>query len=288
MLDVFLDYLTVEKGLSRNTISSYRSDLSQFLLHLRGCGGRETAFSREMIREFILKMLEEGRSAATVARSLSAIRGYARFLLAEGVLQDDPTENLQNARTLHRLPKALSTDDIERFLDAPREGPLGLRNGAMLELMYASGLRVSELVGMELGFVHFEAGFIQVTGKGDKTRVVPVNDRALEALKAYLLAGRPTLVKGRDVPYLFVSQGGRRLTRQRFWQCIKKTGRDLGIEISPHVLRHSFATHLLEGGADLRSVQKMLGHADIATTQIYTKITSERLRKVHRDTHPRG
>ena len=288
MLGAFLDYLTVEKGLSRNTVEAYRNDLRGFLEHVGRAGGGPADFTREMIRSFLVERMRQGRAPASVSRCVSAIRGYARFLVREGVLREDPTENLRNARTLHRLPRALAAAELGRLLDAPAAGPLGLRDQAMLELMYAAGLRVSELVGLELGQVHFQAGFLQVTGKGGKTRVVPIHGRALEALRLYLDTGRPELLRGRRSAYVFVSRRGRPLTRQRFWQCIKKRGRDLSIDLSPHVLRHSFATHLLEGGADLRSVQKMLGHADISTTQVYTRVTTERLRRVHRETHPRG
>lgn len=288
MLEKYLDYLGVEKGLSRNTLSSYRADLRQFIDYAQGSGESATAFTRDTIGSFCLEGLQAGKSAASVSRSLSAIRGYARFLLLEGVLGHDPTENIRNVRGWQRLPRAVSATDIQRLLDMPREGHIGLRDTAMMELMYSSGLRVSELVTLRLDAVNYEAGFLEVTGKGAKTRVVPVHARALRVLKQYLLEGRPRLLKGRASPYFFISQGGRRITRQRFWQTLRKYGKELAIELSPHVVRHSFATHLLEGGADLRAVQKMLGHADIATTQIYTKVTTDRLKKVHKQFHPRG
>lgn len=288
MVETFLDYLTVEKGLSENTLESYRSDLKQFVGFVLLCNEKTDSFSRETIGSFCLKQLDEGRSPATVSRTLSTIRGYARFLVIEKVMESDPTENLKNLKGWHRLPKALSAEEIQRLLDAPRKGHIGLRDTAMMELMYSSGLRVSELISLKLGDINFEAGFIQVTGKGDKSRITPVNSRALLAVNNYMTNGRPLILKGKISPHLFVSQGGRRITRQRFWQCIKKYGKELSLDLSPHVVRHSFATHLLEGGADLRSIQKMLGHSDISTTQIYTKVTSERLKKAHRDFHPRG
>ena len=288
MLQQYIDYLTVEKGLSQNTLASYGADLKQFIEFAEASGDSATGFSRDTIGSFCLKGLEAGKSATSVSRGLSAIRGYARYLLQEGLMSHDPTENIRNVRGWQRLPKAISAADIQRLLDMPRQGHIGLRDTAMMELMYSSGLRVSELVTLRLRAVNFEAGFLEVTGKGEKTRVVPANARALKVLKEYLIEARPRLLKGRNSPYIFISQGGRRITRQRFWQTLRKYGRELSLDLSPHVVRHSFATHLLEGGADLRAVQKMLGHADISTTQIYTKVTTERLKKVHKQFHPRG
>ncbi len=288
MVETFLDFLIVEKGLSGNTLESYRNDLKRFACFVLSCNEDMTSFSRETIGSFCLKQLDEGKSPATVSRALSTIRGYARFLVAEKVMDNDPTEALKNLKGWRRLPKALSSDEIQRLLDTPRKGHMGLRDTAMMELMYSSGLRVSELISLKLGDINFEAGFIQLTGKGNKSRVTPVNSRALMAVNNYLVNGRPMILKGKISPYIFVSQGGRRITRQRFWQCIKKYGKELSLDLSPHVVRHSFATHLLEGGADLRSIQKMLGHCDISTTQVYTKVTSGRLKKVHKEFHPRG
>jgi len=288
MIDRYIDYLTVEKGLSENTLESYRGDLARFSGFLAENGESATAFTRNSVLSFCLKQMDEKKSPATVARALSAIRGYARFLILEKVADDDPTENMRNMKGWRRLPKALSASDIRALLDAPGDGHFGLRDRAMMELMYSSGLRVSELITMKLDDINFDAGFLQVTGKGEKARIIPANTRAIDSVKEYILRGRPLLLKGTRTSYLFISQGGRRITRQRFWQCIKEYGRKLDINISPHVMRHSFATHLLDGGADLRSVQKMLGHSDIATTQIYTKVTTSRLRRAHKEFHPRG
>jgi len=288
MIESYLDYLSVEKGLSRNTLDSYRRDLVRFAGFLKTMDASPESFSREAIGGFILREMQQGKSAPSVSRCLSAIRGYARFLVSEKVMSCDPTENIKNVRGWSRLPKAVGKGEIRRLLDAPAKGRNGSRDRAMLELMYSSGLRVSELCGLKFGDVNFEAGFLQVTGKGAKTRLVPVNHRALEALREYLLQGRPALLKGRSSSYFFVSQGGRPITRQRFWQVLKQLAKEVSLDLSPHMVRHSFATHLLEGGADLRAVQKMLGHADIATTQIYTKVTSDRLKKVHKEYHPRG
>lgn len=288
MINRYIDYLTVEKGLSENTLESYRGDLARFSGFLAENGESATAFTRNSVLSFCLKQMDEKKSPATVARALSAIRGYARFLILEKVADDDPTENMRNMKGWRRLPKALSASDIRALLDAPGDGHFGLRDRAMMELMYSSGLRVSELITMKLDDINFDAGFLQVTGKGEKARIIPANTRAIDSVKEYILRGRPLLLKGARSSYLFISQGGRRITRQRFWQCIKEYGRKLDINISPHVMRHSFATHLLDGGADLRSVQKMLGHSDIATTQIYTKVTTSRLRRAHKEFHPRG
>ena len=217
MVETFLDYLTVEKGLARNTLESYRSDLKQFAGFVLSCNEEIVSFSRETIGSFCLKQLDEGRSPSTVSRALSTIRGYVRFLIIEKVMDSDPTENLKNLKGWHRLPKALSADEIQRLLDAPRKGHIGLRDTAMMELMYSSGLRVSELISLKLGDINFEAGFMQITGKGDKSRVAPVNSRALLVVNDYMINGRPMILKGKTSPYLFLSQGGRRITRQRFW-----------------------------------------------------------------------
>jgi len=287
MTGAYLDYLAVEKGLSEETLKAYRGDLARFGVFLKKRGTDLVAFSVDHVRDYILGLLDGGKSSASVARVVSVIRGYSRFLVLENVRPDDPTEHLQSVRGWQRVPRALSADEIETLLEAPEASLLGLRDGAMLELMYAAGLRVSELVGLKTAELNMEGGFLTVTGKGGKTRVVPVNERALERVKRYLDASRPVLLGSRTSPYLFLGRGGRPLTRQRFWQIIKELGRTLSLPVFPHAIRHSFATHLLEGGADLRSVQRMLGHADIGTTQVYTKVTTERLREVHRKYHPR-
>ncbi len=202
--------------------------------------------------------------------------------------REDPSENLQTPARWERLPKAISVADVLRLLEAIEGGDLALRDLAMLELMYASGLRVSELVNLRVEDVNLDAGFVRVIGKGSRERVVPVSERTIGNVRKYMKQLRSSLLKGKESPYLFISLRGTALTRQRFWQTIKEYGRRVGIKVSPHVIRHSFATHLLEGGADLRSIQKMLGHSDISTTQIYTKVTSDRLKKVYEKYHPRA
>jgi len=213
-----------------------------------------------------------------------------KYLIIENVIKEDPSENLQTPKRWERLPKSLSVSEVRSFLelDTPIDKPTMMRDSVMLELLYSSGLRVSELVSLKVEDINLEAGFIRVLGKGSKERVVPVNIRAIGRLRGYLNKARQEILKKRQSSYLFVTGRGRSLTRQRFWQTIKTLGRKKGIDLSPHTLRHSFATHLLEGGADLRSVQKMLGHSDISTTQIYTKVTTERLKKVYTKHHPRA
>jgi integrase/recombinase XerD len=286
----FLIYLSVEKGLSKNTIDSYSIDLRKFQDFLLSKDKGFAAFSRADIIDFIERLRDEGYSISSICRYISSIRGLCKYLLIENVIKDDPSENLQAPRRWERLPKALSISDIRSFLELSSSvnKPTMIRDFVMLELLYSSGLRVSELVFLKLEALHLEAGFLRVLGKGSKERIVPVNTRAIGKLKMYLNQQRQEILKKRQSSYLFVTGRGKPMTRQRFWQTIKALGRKTGIEISPHTLRHSFATHLLEGGADLRSVQKMLGHSDISTTQIYTKVTAERIKKVYARHHPRA
>jgi integrase/recombinase XerD len=286
----FLIYLSVEKGLSKNTVDAYSLDLRKFQDFLLSKDKKVTSFSRADIVDFIEKLRDEGYSLASICRFISSIKGLCRYLLVENVIKDDPSENLQAPKRWERLPKALSISDIRSFLELSSSvvKPIMIRDCVMLELLYSSGLRVSELVSLKLEDIHLEAGFLRVLGKGSKERIVPVNMRAIGKLKMYLNQQRPEILKKKQSSYLFVTGRGKPMTRQRFWQTIKALGRRRGIELSPHTLRHSFATHLLEGGADLRSVQKMLGHSDISTTQIYTKVTTERIKKVFSRYHPRA
>ncbi len=287
-IERFLDYLIVEKGLSKNTLEAYKRDIGKFTKFITEDSKDILNLKRSDIVGFIGFLRESNYSSPSIARCLASIRGLFRFLQIEKAIDEDPTEDLQTLQRWQRLPKAISKTEVEGILSAPGEKPVEIRNAAMLELLYSSGLRVSELVSLNTGDINFEAGFLTVTGKGSKQRVVPVNDIAIKKINRYLSDARPKIIKGRFSPYLFLAQGGRPMTRQRFWQAMKGYGRKIGIEVSPHTLRHSFATHLLEGGADLRSVQKMLGHADISTTQIYTKVSSETLKKVIKEFHPRG
>jgi integrase/recombinase XerD len=286
--DLFLTYLSVEKGLSRNTVNAYATDLKKYLLFLKEKGRDATKAKKEDIIDF-LELLRSGPySIPTVCRYISSIKAFYRFLLMENRMQDDPTDNLQMPKKWERVPKALAVSDVKALLEAKFSAKTALRDSSMLELLYSSGLRVSELVNIKLGDIHAEAGFIRVLGKGSKERIVPVNLRALERIKRYIAEERPSILKKKQSQYLFITRTGRPMTRQRFWQTLKAIGKQAGIELSPHTIRHCFATHLLEGGADLRSVQKMLGHSDISTTQIYTKVTTDRIKKVFKTYHPRA
>jgi len=292
LVDSYLHYLVVEKGLSRNTIESYGRDLRVFLDFVEGRGIRSF---RQVTRGDVLAFLKElqgrGLSVRSVSRALISLRGLFRFLLLEGHLEEDPVEEMEVPRPPRSLPHVLSLQEVERILEAPDPGtPLGVRDRAMLELLYATGMRVSELAGLAPEGVDIQVGFVRVKGKGDKERVIPIGEVARERLDIYLREGRPRLLKGRESPYLFVNRQGRGLSRQGIWKLIKRYALQAGVltPITPHTLRHSFATHLLERGADLRFVQVMLGHADIGTTQIYTHLNQEYLRKIYQQYHPRA
>jgi integrase/recombinase XerD len=289
-LPIFLDYLTVEKGLARNSLSAYRVDLRHFGHWLAGQGLGLDAVARIHIVKYFQSLRAAGISARSVARALAAIRGMFRFLVAERHLKTDPTENLENPKLWSTLPKSLHSTEVDALLRAPdRTTGEGLRDAAMLELLYATGLRVSELIKVRIDDLVMDAGFLRTMGKGSKERIVPFGDSARDAIVAYIENGRAAFDKFAD-PHLFLSMRGRPMTRQSFWLKITKYARLAGIpsHISPHVLRHSFATHLLENGADLRSVQMMLGHSDISTTQIYTHVSRARLQKMYDTFHPRA
>jgi len=288
----FLSYLAAEKGLSKNTVASYHLDLKKFSAFLASRGSDFPAFAGADIVDFIQGLRDEAYSTSSISRFISTIKGLCRYLLLENRIKDNPSENIESPRRWERLPKAIGVEDVKKFLEsgdsASRSSPVTGRDSVMFELLYSSGLRVSELISLKLEDVSFDAGFLRVTGKGGKERIVPLHSRALERLKRYISVDRPEIVRGRRSPYLFITGRGGPMTRQRFWQTIKKLGKRTGLDISPHTIRHSFATHLLEGGADLRSLQKLLGHADISTTQIYTKITTDRLKQVYLKHHPRA
>ncbi|MBI5016865.1 MAG: site-specific tyrosine recombinase XerD [Deltaproteobacteria bacterium] len=292
LLDLFLDYLRVERGLSRHTVDAYRRDVETFLGHLRRAGvdGPPAAKGRDVL-SFLKSQRESGRSARTLARRLSALRTLYRFLLREGLAAASPLERLESPRLWKTLPHTLSRQEASAVVEVPDgEGPAALRDRAILEVLYATGLRVSEVSNLTLDQLDLTMGFVRTVGKGSKERLVPLGSRAQEAVAAYLAAGRPRLLKQRRAAHVFVSRLGRRLSRQSVWKVVKAACRRAGVSggASPHTLRHSFATHLLEGGADLRSLQMMLGHADLATTQIYTHVTRERLRELVSRHHPRG
>jgi integrase/recombinase XerD len=289
-LDPFLEYLVVERGLAQNTLEAYRQDLTRYTAYLAAQGKEPDRLDRSDVPRYLLALREAGLSPRSVARHLSAIRRFHRFLAGEGGLGEDPTAHVEAGRPWRRLPDVLSPADVERLLAGSPDTPLEMRNQAMLELMYASGLRVSELVGLRLGDADLEVGVVRVMGKGSKERLVPLGEVAAASLTTYLARGRPALARGRPGPVLFLGRHGRGITRQMFWQILKRRARAAGIgrRVTPHTLRHSFATHLLEGGADLRSVQLMLGHADIGTTQIYTHVSRAHLQAVYAKYHPRA
>lgn len=288
LLKRFLGYLLTEKALSLNTVKSYEADLKNFFRYCEENNLDISNCQKQHIRTYLLELKEKGYNTTSIARALSSLKQFFRFLILENVFEHDPTEGLKSPKLWFRLPKALDLEDIKKMLSVMLETKYFLRDITMLELMYASGLRVSELVGLKLGDINFEAGFIRVKGKGDKERVVPVAQHSLERIKQYLTEIRPKLLKKKASDYLFLNNRGQPMTRQRFWQNLKEIGKVAGIDVTPHMIRHSFATHLLEGGADLRSLQKMLGHSDISTTQIYTKVSMDRLKREYLKYHPRA
>jgi integrase/recombinase XerD len=285
----FFNYLAAEKGLAPATLQAYRSDLTQYLKFLRGRKQRFDPASppdRETLQRFLEAQQARSKSSATLIRMLVALRSLHRFLKREGLAAADPTEDFESYRLWQKLPDVLSVDEVGRLLRAPDlEARHGLRDRAMLELLYATGLRVSELVTLKPGQIHWTDGYVRVKGKGGKERVVPVGRVALAVTRRYLRERGPA----EEQAPLFLSRGRRGFSRVGFWKLIQRYARQAGIakHISPHTLRHSFATHLLAGGADLRAVQEMLGHADIATTQIYTHVDRSRLKQVHKQFHPR-
>ena len=288
----FLDYLVVEKGLSEKTITSYQGDLSRYFLYLRSNGVEDVSCNdMPLILGHLAEMEKTSLSPRSRARHMAALRGFYRFLVQEGVLAEDPSRRVGLPKIGLKLPEVLSVAEVERLLAAPDTSePGGVRNAAMIEILYAAGLRVSELVTLRRNDVNTEAGFLRVMGKGSSERVVPIGMHAQARLDVYLQTARPVLLKGRESAYLFVARAGKAMTRQGFWKILKKIAQQAGIrkEITPHSLRHAFASHLLEGGADLRSIQMMLGHADISTTQIYTHVARKQLQKIHEKYHPRG
>ncbi|MDY7037171.1 MAG: site-specific tyrosine recombinase XerD [Thermodesulfobacteriota bacterium] len=289
LLDQFINHLRVERGLAENTIQSYSKDLVRFIKFLERIKLSPLHVSPVHIIDYMSAM-NGVLSIRSAARNLSALKMFFRFLVAEGKIESSPARLLGTPKLPHRLPNFLSRHEVERLLSQPDiSHHLGQRDRAMLELLYATGLRVSELVSLKVTNINLEAGYVRIMGKGSKERMIPVGEKALEALKDYLSHGRVGLLKKTRSPFLFLNLRSGPITRQGFWKIIKAYGVRAGIkkELTPHILRHSFASHLLEGGADLRSVQIMLGHADISSTQIYTHITRERLKKVHEDYHPR-
>ncbi|HUS04957.1 MAG TPA: site-specific tyrosine recombinase XerD [Bryobacteraceae bacterium] len=286
-LEAFLAFCRIEKGLAANSIEAYGRDLRRFAAFCRA--GREA--DSETVRRYLDALYRSGLSSRSIARHLTTLRNFYQFLLREGHVQTDPVGSLPLPRQWKNLPKYLNLEQVEKLLAAPdNTKPTGSRDRAMLELLYATGLRVSELCAVELAGLRLDQGLVKVTGKGNKERIVPVGRSAISALSGYLASGRPQLLKSRGSKYVFVTARGSRMTRQSFWLLLRAHGKKAGIwqKLTPHVIRHSFATHLLEGGADLRSVQTMLGHADISTTQIYTHVLKSRLRSTVDQHHPRA
>lgn len=289
--DLFLDHIKVERNLARNTVESYSRDLTRLSRFLSERGRQHAAaVEAEDLLDYLLDMLDGGLSARSRARALVAIRGLFRFLVEDRYIERDPTELLDAPRIAPRLPEVMGETAVDRLLAAPpRDTPRGLRDSAMIEVLYATGLRVSELVGLIVPEVNLGAGFVRVTGKGNKQRLVPMGDVARERVTEYIDQARPVFVRDPKERGLFLTGRGKRMTRQGFWKLLKRYARGVGLtDVSPHKLRHSFATHLIERGADLRAVQAMLGHADITTTQIYTHVSRARLVELYRDHHPRS
>jgi integrase/recombinase XerD len=292
LLDAYLDHLRVERGLAQNTLEAYSRDLTEFVRWVEEHLGRSLReVKEEDVRFYFLGKKQRGMSARSLRRKASSLRGLYRFLQKEGRVDEDPTQLLEVPRLGVPLPRDLTLDEVDRLLAQPDPGEaLGIRNQAMLELLYATGLRVSELLALRLKDLNLEVGYVVAYGKGKKERLVPIGEAAMEKLKEYLSSVRPGLAKSGRAPYVFLNRSGKGLSRQGFWKILKRYALQAGISspVTPHVLRHSFATHLLERGADLRSVQLMLGHASISTTQIYTHLNRERLKQIYESHHPRA
>lgn len=292
IVDKFIDYLLVERRLAPNTLMAYRNDLARFVEKADLQQGKHLAsVSRKDLIVYVTSLRKNGISANSTRRALSALRHFFKYLLAEGIIEIDPSEDLEPPRGERKLPVYMTVEEVERLLNQPDKTKLtSLRDSAMLELLYATGLRVSELVNLRLNDVNLDVGFLIASGKGSKQRLVPIGEKSRALLLEYLKGARRKLSKNRPSHYLFLSRSGKKLSRQFFWKALKKYALLAGIKanISPHVLRHSFATHLLSGGADLRSLQMMLGHSSISTTQIYTHVARERLKQIYDKFHPRA
>ncbi|KUP07685.1 recombinase XerD [Bacillus coahuilensis m2-6] len=290
----FLHFLQIERGLSSNTLVSYERDLKSYCNHLKNTEQIEDLnhVVRGNIIEFLAFLKDQGKSSKTIARHIASIRSFHQFLLREKITDHDPTVHIDTPKAERSLPKVLSLDEVETLLDSPNlQKPSGIRDKAMLEILYATGIRVSELIELNLEDVHLTMGFVRCIGKGNKERIIPLGNHAITILKEYLEKARPKLRSSKyRTDALFLNHHGNRLTRQGFWKILKglATKANIQKELTPHTLRHSFATHLLENGADLRAVQEMLGHADISTTQIYTHVTKTRLKEVYSKFHPRA
>jgi len=289
-LDTFIDHLWLEDGLSKNTLDSYRNDLSQFATWLAKRNKEILSANQVDIQQYLAIRFPQSKPRS-IGRLIASMRRFYRYCLRESLVQSDPTLQIESPKLPRSLPKSLNEQEVEDLLNAPKiEAPIGIRDRAMLELLYASGLRVSELVTVKVNEVSTQDGVVRVTGKGNKTRLVPMGEEAADWITKYLKEARPDILQNRLSDALFVTARAESMTRQAFWYLIKRYALQAGINkhMSPHVLRHAFATHLLNHGADLRVVQMLLGHSDISTTQIYTHVARERLKKLHSVHHPRG
>jgi integrase/recombinase XerD len=292
LCDRYLSHLIIEKGLAAKTIESYSHDLADYLDFLKHKGIKSIeAADTAAILKYLISLRQEGLAARSRARHLVTLRGFYRFLQQERIIDHNPAKLVELPKTGLKLPDALSIEEVQALLAAVEtEKPAGLRDSAMLELLYATGLRVSELVALKHPDLNLEAGFVRALGKGAKERIVPIGAYARGKLEDYLQKARPALLAERESPFVFIGRAAKPMTRQGFWKLLRKYAAKAGImkNVTPHTLRHSFASHLLEGGADLRAVQLMLGHVDISTTQIYTHVTRKRLKEIHSKLHPRG
>ncbi len=287
----YLNYLTVEKGMAINTRDAYHRDLQKYFRFLKDKNIPLQNISRTNLQDYLIFLKKNGLSSRTLARNLATLKGFHRFLVKEGILSLDPTADFESPRIGMKLPRVLTLNEVEKLLTLPDESnSLGIRDRAMLELLYATGIRVSELISLKISDIHLEGAYLRCRGKGSKERIIPLGSVAREKISQYLNTARKYLINENFHFFLFVNRQGKPLTRQGFWKIIRAYAWKAGISlpVSPHVLRHSFATHLLERGADLRSVQEMLGHASISTTQIYTHLGQEHLKEIHRRFHPRG
>jgi integrase/recombinase XerD len=298
LINAFMNYLAVEKGFSANTVGAYRNDLDQLndfiegMASAKGFKAEWLSVDRNLLINYIIDLKDRNYASATVARKVAAVKSFFAFLVAEKKIQNDPTENISSPKVNKSLPKPLSLTEIDVLLAEPAKSstPEAMRDVAMLELLYASGMRVSELIDLNVNDINLKAGFVRCLGKGSKERIIPIHDRAVRSVKEYISEARPHLLKGKEEQALFLNRRGDRLTRQGFWLILKGHAKAAGIKkvVTPHTLRHSFATHILSGGADLRAVQELLGHANISSTQIYTHLTSEHVRHAYDKAHPRA
>jgi len=291
LIDTFLNYLSIERGLANNTIISYREDLNNYLTFIEKKKiDSLSKISKDNITNFMLEQRDKGIAPNSVARRLAAIRMFHRFLARERILKDDPSTLIDSPKLWKRVPDTLTVNEVEALIAQPNvHDTRGIRDRAILETLYATGMRVSEAVNLKKDNINLDIGFLRCIGKGNKERIIPLGKKAIASVNRYLKASRPKFLKNKESEFLFVNRSGKKISRQSFWKIIKKYAKLARIKkpIKPHTLRHSFATHLLEHGADLRSVQEMLGHSDISTTQIYTHINKDRLKSIHRQFHPR-